>query len=107
MKTLLALGALAGIGIGGGPAMAQDRTRQCMTWRHGQCLQWAGRRERWHVGHIFGPNYGYTDYGALPRPYVARYHLSPRYRYVSTGGTIYVVDPDTYAVRRILNAVSR
>lgn len=105
MKTVLALGALCGIGISAAHAAAQDHPRQCVTWRHGQCLEWTGRHDRWHVGYIFGPDYGYSDYASLPRPYVLRYHLRARDRYVASGGRIYVVDPDTYAVTRILNAV--
>ena len=43
-------------------------------------------------------------HGALPRTYVTRYRLEPRYRYVYRDGYIYVVDPTTYAITRILNA---
>jgi len=56
------------------------------------------------MGHVFGPNYGYTAYNALPHPYVARYHLNPDYRYVYNNGYIYVVDPTSYAITRILQA---
>jgi len=56
------------------------------------------------MGHVFGPNYGYTAYNALPHPYVVRYHLNPDYRYVYNNGYIYVVDPRTYAITRILQA---
>jgi hypothetical protein len=59
----------------------------------------------YNVGYRFGPSYAYTDYGALPRPYVRRYHLRPNYRYVRNGDRIYVVDPATYAVTRILSGV--
>lgn len=57
----------------------------------------------YHVGYRFGPRYAYTDYGTLPQPYVRRYHLRPNYRYVREGNRIYVVDPATYAITRILN----
>jgi hypothetical protein len=56
------------------------------------------------MGHVFGPNYDYTAYNALPHPYVVRYHLNPDYRYVYNNGYIYVVDPTTYAITRILQA---
>lgn len=62
---------------------------------------------RYRVGYVFGPDYGYTTYSALPQPYVTRYHLSPDYRYVYTGNTVYVVDPTTYAITRILNGIPR
>lgn len=65
------------------------------------------RHNRYRVGYVFGPSYGYTAYSALPQPYVTRYHLSPDYRYVYSGNTIYVVDPTTYAITRILNAMPR
>lgn len=107
MKTLLALGALGGIGLSAGQAAAQDHSRQCVTWRHGQCVDWAARHDRWHVGRVLGADYGYSDYASLPRRDVLRYHLSARDRYVASGDRIYVVDRDTYAVTRILNAVPR
>jgi hypothetical protein len=67
----------------------------------------AMHRARYRVGYVFGPDYGYTAYNALPQPYVVRYHLSPDYRYVYTGNTVYVVDPTTYAITRILNGIPR
>jgi len=62
-----------------------------------------GRRYR--VGYVFGPNYSYVPVTALPQPIVTRYSLSPDYRYVQSGPYIYVVDPTTYAVTRVLNAI--
>ena len=67
----------------------------------------AMHRARYRVGYVFGPSYAYTNYGALPAPYVTRYHLSPDYRYVYTGNTVYVVDPTTYAITRILSGIPR
>ena len=32
---------------------------------------------QWNTGYRFGPRYGYTSYGTLPRTYVQRYDLSP------------------------------
>lgn len=89
--------------------------RTCAIWRHGHCVRWmnhgyvmsTSRHNRYRVGYVFGPNYGYTAYGSLPQPYVTRYHLSPDYRYVYSGNTIYVVDPTTYAITRVLNAMPR
>ena len=40
-------------------------------------------------------------------PCVSRYHLSPNNRYVYTNGYIYQVDPTTYAVQRVIDAITR
>jgi hypothetical protein len=115
-KAFLALGAAA-VALSTVPADAQYRHhgRHCMKWRHGHCVRWmnngymmsTARHNRYRVGYVFGPDYGYTAYDALPHPYVVRYHLNPDYRYVYRDNYIYVVDPTTYAVTRILNAISR
>ena len=34
-----------------------------------------------------------------------QYDLNPNYRYINRGGYIYVVDPKTYAVQRIIAAL--
>ncbi len=62
--------------------------------------------QRWSNGYRFGPRYSYTSYNSLPRTYVSRYHLSPRYRYVYTDGYIYQVDPTTYAITRVIEALT-
>ena len=43
----------------------------------------------------------------LPRVYVQRYDLSPNYRYVYRDNYIYQVDPRTYAITRIIDAITR
>lgn len=87
----------------------RHHARTCVRMHHGHCTAYAAVRTRhaYRVGYVFGPTYGYTAYSALPQPYVVRYHLSPDYRYVYSGNTIYVVDPATYAITRILNAMPR
>jgi hypothetical protein len=113
MKMVLALGAAA-VAMSAVPADAQYRHhgRACAKWRHGHCVRWnnrgynmsMNRHDRWRVGYRFGPDYSYTSYNAIPRTYVSRYNLNPRYRYVyQSGGPVYVVDPTTYAITRILN----
>jgi hypothetical protein len=110
-KTFLVLGAAA-VALSAAPAQADrghhyGRATACAKWRHGHCVRWANRGyKQYRVGYVFGPRYAYTDYGALPRPYVTRYHLSRDYRYVYSGDRIYVVDPTTYAVTRVLNSIS-
>ena len=56
----------------------------------------------YRVGYVFGPDYRYTSYSAIPRTYVNRYGLTPDGRYVYTNNRVYVVDPATYAITRIL-----
>lgn len=86
----------------------------CTKYRHGRCIAAHGMAvrpamvrhgTRYRTGYVFGPSYAYTAYSALPQPYVTRYRLSPDYRYVYSGNTIYVVDPTTYAITRILNGI--
>jgi len=116
-KTILALGAAA-VALSATPALAdrhhdngwRHHARMCAKWRHGHCVRWMNRgysmsmarHDRYRVGYRFGPDYGYTAYSALPQPYVTRYHLSPDNRYVYTNNQVYVVDPTTYAITRIL-----
>lgn len=59
-------------------------------------------RETIRVGYAFGPSYAYTDYGALPQPVVRRYHLRHNFRYVNRDGFVYVVNPRTYRVVRVI-----
>lgn len=54
------------------------------------------------VGYAFGPSYAYTDYAALPQPTVKRYHLRNTFRYVNRDGFVYVVNPRTYRVVRVI-----
>ena len=59
-------------------------------------------RPRYNVGYMFGPSYSYVDLNTLPGPVVTRYHLGPRYRYVSDNGFVYVVNPRSYRVVRVI-----
>jgi hypothetical protein len=108
-RVLLALG-VAAVALTTAPADARrhHNATACAKWRHGRCVTYVRavrpHVRRYTVGYVFGPRYGYTAYSALPRTYVTRYRLAPRYRYVYNGGYIYVVDPRTYAILRILNA---
>lgn len=114
MKAILALG-VAAVALAAAPADARHGRYACAKWRQGHCVRWMNRgytmsmarHSRYRVGYRFGPDYGYTSYGAIPRTYVSRYRLNPDYRYVYRDNYIYVVDPTTYAVTRILNAIPR
>ena len=110
-RTLLALSAAA-VALTGVSTSADARHhgRDCARWRHGHCVRWMNhgfnrsmeRHAAYRVGYRFGPDYSYTSYNAIPRTYVDRYHLAPDGRYVYTNNTVYVVDPATYAITRIL-----
>ena len=58
----------------------------------------------YRVGYAFGPSYAYTDYSSLPGPIVTRYHLRNNFRYVDDNGYVYVVNPHTYRVVRVIRA---
>jgi hypothetical protein len=115
MKTLLALTAVA-VALSAAPAEARYHARNltCVNYRHHHCVAYARNARpmmvrhatRYRTGYVFGPSYSYTSYSSLPRPYVTRYHLSPDNRYVYTNGNIYVVDPTTYAVERVISAIT-
>lgn len=60
--------------------------------------------DHYRVGYSFGPSYSYTDYSTLPQPMVTRYHLRENYRYVNENGRVYVVNPRSYRVVRVINA---
>lgn len=83
-KTLLALGAAA-VAL---TASAADARHHHMT--------------AYRVGYTFGPSYTYTELSALPQPMVTRYHLGDNFRYVNENGYIYVVNPHTYRVVRVI-----
>ena len=120
-KIFLALGAaavaLAHPGSGRPPRNHGNRhhARICAKWRHGHCVRWDNRGYRVssapraveHTATASAPAIRYTSYRALPRTYVSRYDLSPNYRYVYQDNYIYVVNPRTYAVERIIDALTR
>lgn len=70
----------------------------CTRYRHGHCVA----VHRYRLGYLFGPSYAYTGYGALPQPIVTQYRLRPTYRYVHENGYVYVVNPNTYRVVRVI-----
>jgi hypothetical protein len=115
MRTLLLVAAGAAVALTGVPANAKRYTNQvkCTKWHHGRCVAYKrmtvkqARRAAYRTGYRFGPSYRYTSYNSLPRTYRSRYNLSPNNRYVYTNGYIYQVDPTTYAVQRVIDAITR
>jgi hypothetical protein len=112
MKTLLALAgaavAMTGVAASTSADAARHNSRICAKWRNHHCVSYRhARHAQWNTGYRFGPRYGYTSYRTLPRTYVQRYDLSPNYRYVYRDNYIYQVDPTTYAVTRVIDALTR
>jgi hypothetical protein len=118
-KPLLALTGAAVV-MTAAPAEARHHhmrtsTTVCTKWRHGTCVRSrtvvrsarAMNNMRYRVGYRFGPDYSYSAFNTIPTRYVSRYSLNPDYRYVYSGNTVYVVDPTTYAVTRVLNGIVR
>lgn len=56
----------------------------------------------WGVGYRVPQSYSYYGYNGIPRDYARRYNLDPNYRYVRRNNQVYVVNPGTYAIERIL-----
>lgn len=108
-KALLALGAAA-VALSAMPAEARHYSNHaaCTKYRHGRCVAWhdmsmrQARAAGYRVGYRFGPSYSYTDVSTLPQPLVTRYHLGSNYRYVNDNGRVYVVNPNSYRVIRVI-----
>jgi hypothetical protein len=108
IKTFLAIGAAAAA-LAAIPAdAARHYTNRvvCTRYHHGRCVAWhrLTRAQAIRVGYMFGPSFAYTDYSALPQPIITRYHLRNNFRYVNQNGFVYVVNPRTYRVVRIIPA---
>jgi hypothetical protein len=104
-KVLLALsGAAVALTI----APSDAKTYVCTKWRDGVCVSTHRVKGTppFNVGYVFGPTYSYNAVTALPEPVVSYYHLGTNERYVYSDGYIYVVDPTTYAVTRVIDTLS-
>jgi hypothetical protein len=91
------------------PADAKVKTYVCTKWRSGVCVSTHRVKGTapYDVGYVFGRTYAYTPYSDVPRPVVTYYHLDSNGRYVYSNGYVYVVDPTTYAVTRVIDTLSR
>ena len=111
MKLLFASTAVAALALTSAPAVGQHARHSGYDRHENHNNGWhkghRAHKAKWNKGYRFGRNYRYTSYNALPRTYVRQYNLSPRYRYVYQDGYIYQVDPTSYAVTRILEALVR
>jgi hypothetical protein len=99
-KALFAFGVAATALVASAPASARPHQFVCTRYRHGECVA----MHRYKVGYVFGPSYTYVDIGSLPGPIVTRYRLHNNFRYVNDNGVIYVVNPRTYRVVRVIPA---
>ena len=111
MKIALLAFAGAAVAVTAVPAEARHYTNeaQCVSYHGHKCVEMrrltrAEARHAYRVGYAFGPRYSYTELSALPQPVVTRYHLRDRDRYVYQNGTVYVVNPRTYRVVRVIRA---
>jgi hypothetical protein len=102
-KTLLAFSAAA-MAFTAAPSLAQTTTVAkgvtCTKYVNGQCTE--THKVKYKVGYTFGPTYSYTPMSDIPQTVVTQYSLSPDYKYVSADGNIYVVDPHSYKVTRVI-----
>jgi hypothetical protein len=109
MKTALLTFMGAAVALTVAPAPLQAKTYVCTKWRSGVCV--STHRVKgvapYKVGYVFGPTYDYTTYSTLPAPLVSHYHLDSDGRYVYSNGYVYVVDPTTYAVTRVIDMFGR
>ena len=106
-RTLLAIGAAA-IALTAVPAGAREYSSviKCSGYRDGQCVAWNRLTKEQardiNVGFVFPKNYTYTQFSTIPQTVVTANNLVPDARYVSADGYIYVVDPHTYAVTKVI-----
>jgi len=107
MKRILLALSGAAVALTVAPAYAQPVTGLvCVTYKGGVCVKTKKvRGEAYKSGYVFGPTYAYTSLSDLPQPLVVQNKLTPDHRYVYSDGYIYVVDPATYAVTRIINTM--
>lgn len=106
-KVLLALSGVA-VTLTVASVDAGAKTYVCTKWRDGVCLSThrvKGTPPR-AVGYVYGPSYSYTPVADIPAPVVSYYHLEPSSRYVYSDGYVYVIDPTTYAITRVIDTLS-
>ena len=99
---------LSGAAVALTTAPAAAKTYVCTKWDSGVCVSTHRVKGTppYAVGYVFGPSYTYTPVADLPQPAVTYYHLSPDERYVYANGYIYVIDPTTYAITRVIDTLS-
>ncbi|MFL6848391.1 MAG: hypothetical protein ACJ8EI_08475 [Sphingomicrobium sp.] len=106
-KVFLALTGAA-VALATAPADAKPKTYVCTRWHDGVCVSTHRVKGTapYATGYVFGQTYAYTPFSALPQPVVTYYKLSPNERYVYSNGYVYVVDPATWAVTRVIDTLA-
>jgi hypothetical protein len=106
IRTALVLGAAAALTAMPAGARQYSNVIKCSGWRNGQCVAWnrltRDQARDIRVGFVFPKDYSYSQFNTIPQTVVSQYHLSPDARYVSTDGYVYVVDPNSYAVTKVI-----
>ena len=90
-------------------APAAAKTYVCTKWDNGVCVSMhrvKGTPPAREVGYVYGPNYSYTTISDIPQPVVTYYKLGDSMRYVYDNGYLYEVDPNTYAVTKVIDTYS-
>ena len=74
--------------------------------KHNGCMPPGQASRLFREGQRVPTGYGYyTPYNNIPMQYRNQYSLDPNYRYIYRNNNIYVVDPRTSLVQRIINAI--
>jgi hypothetical protein len=104
-KVLLSL---AGVAMALTAVPSGAKTFVCTKWNDGVCVSMHRVKGTppYATGYVFGPSSTYTSYSDLPQPVVSYYKLSPDEKYVYREGYVYVVDPSTGAVTRVIDTYS-
>ena len=107
-RVILALSGAA-LALTVAPADAKVKTYVCTKWSNGVCVSTHRVKGTapYDVGYVFGRTYAYTPYSDVPQPVVTYYKLGANERYVYRDGYVYVVDPTTWAVTRVIDTLSR
>lgn len=106
-KTFL-VAAAAAVALSAFPAGARQYSSviKCSGWRGNECVAWnrltKEQAGQIGVGFVFPKNYTYSQFSTIPQTVVTQYSLDPKADYVTTDGYVYVVDPNTYAVTKVI-----
>lgn len=101
--------ALSGAALALSSAPTSAKTFVCTKWNDGVCVSMKrvkGTPPPYAVGYVFGPSYSYTSVSDIPQPVVTYYHLGTTDHYVYSNGYLYVVDPTTGAVTKVIDTYS-
>ena len=84
---------------------ANAKTYVCTKWKDGICLSMHRVKGTppHAVGYVFGPDYSYTAVTDIPQPVVTYYKLGSDARYVYSDGYLYMVDPTSGAVTKVID----